>query len=569
MCSVKSSTALATLAAQYWEARMASDPLFATSLGDRRYDGKLDDITPAGRARVREQYRRLLKMVNEVPDHELREIDRVTRAALIADLSQELDYAACRLEVWSVDPLAGPQVEFLNVESYQPVRTFPEGQAMARRWRAMGPYLDAHVANLKIGLGEGKVAARTCVKRTVEEVSELLAKLDDDWPLLRPLKERHVGWSEEQRKEFDASLKGAVQQSVRPSYQSYLGFLQSEVLPHSRPDDAPGLSHLPLGRESYRRLIRVHTSLDLTAEELHEIGLREVSRINRETETLCTKLFGEGDRREFLHRLRTDPSLYFTSREQVEEKARTALARANSAIPKWFGRLPVARCEVVRMSDHEEKNSTIAYYRPAAADGSRPGRYYINTSAPATRPRYEAEVLAYHESVPGHHLQLAIAQEMTGLPDFRRHRGFTAFVEGWGLYTERLADEMGLYSSDLDRVGMLSYDAWRACRLVVDTGMHAKNWSRQMAIEFMLANTALAENNIVNEVDRYITWPGQALAYKVGQLEILRLRDQCKAQLGDRFDIREFHDVILRNGAVPLEILGHVVARYLQAKLGT
>jgi len=240
------------------------------------------------------------------------------------------------------------------------------------------------------------------------------------------------------------------------------------------------------------------------------------------------------------------------------------LARARAAIPKWFGNLPKTECEVVRMQEHEEKHSTIAYYLQPAADGSRPGRYYINTSDPKTRPVYEAEALAYHESIPGHHLQIAIAQELEGVPEFRRHSGVTAFVEGWGLYSERLADEMGLYSSDLDRLGMLSYDSWRACRLVVDTGMHAKGWTRAQAISFMLENSALAENNIVNEVDRYICWPGQALAYKTGQLEILSLRQQAQRRLGKRFSIKEFHDALLKNGAVPLQTLRNIMEEYVK-----
>ncbi|HEX2184525.1 MAG TPA: DUF885 domain-containing protein, partial [Chloroflexota bacterium] len=220
---------------------------------------------------------------------------------------------------------------------------------------------------------------------------------------------------------------------------------------------------------------------------------------------------------------------------------------------------PRAHCEVVRMQPHEEAHSTIAYYRDPAADGSRPGQYYVNTSEPHTRPRYEAEALAFHESIPGHHLQIAIAQELEGLPAFRRHTGATAFVEGWALYTERLADEMGLYSGDLDRIGVLSFDAWRACRLVVDTGMHAMGWSRRQAIDFMLAHTVLAENNIVNEVDRYIVWPGQALAYKIGQLELQRLRADAERRLGSRFDIKRFHDAVLGNGALALQPLRQAV----------
>ncbi len=251
--------------------------------------------------------------------------------------------------------------------------------------------------------------------------------------------------------------------------------------------------------------------------------------------------------------LREDPALGFATRDEVYRSAVTALERAQAAVPSWFGRLPAARCEVVRMGPHEEEHGTIAYYRGPAPDGSRPGQFYINTAEPRTRRRYEAEALAYHEAVPGHHLQIAIGQELDGLPEFRRHLGPTAFFEGWGLYTERLADEMGLYTGDLDRIGVLSFDAWRAARLVVDTGMHALGWSRDRAIAFMADHTALASNNIANEVDRYIGLPGQALAYKTGQLEMLRLRGAARARLGARFDIRDFHDALLGQGAIPLD----------------
>ena len=327
--------------------------------------------------------------------------------------------------------------------------------------------------------------------------------------------------------------------------------------------------YLPDGAECYRKMIRRHTSLDLPPQRIHEIGLAEVAHIRKEMQELGGKTLKTRDLREILRRLRDDPLLHFNTRDAVEAKAREALGRAQAATPRWFGVLPRKPCEVVRMGAHEEVNSTVAYYREPAMDGSRPGRYYINTYAPDTRPRYEAEALAFHEAVPGHHLQVALAQELTGLPEFRKHTGCTAFVEGWGLYAERLANEMGLYSSDMDRLGMLSYDAWRACRLVVDTGMHALGWSRKQAIDFMLQNTALAQNNIENEVDRYITWPGQALAYKLGQLEILRLREESKKRLGARFDIKAFHDCVLKNGPVGLGTLRETVEDCLATPKGT
>jgi uncharacterized protein (DUF885 family) len=546
---------------------MANEPLFATSLGDRRFDDKLPDITPASRERIVKEYQSILYGTLKIHEEKLAPGEKVTKAALLVDLRSQLDYLSCRLEEWTVDPLDGPQVKFFNIESYQPVRTPTEGSAMVARWRAMGQYLHDHMNNLRQGLRDNRVAVGICVEKAIDEIKDLLANPDTEWSLLRPLGIRHDEWSEKERSDFQYGLTEAVRDFVRPAFALYLQFLQTEVLLRARPQELPGIGHLPNGAECYMRLIRLHTSLELSPDELHEIGRREVGRINSEMQTLGKKVLGTSSLKDTLTRLRTDPSLYFATRDQVEEKARSALARSKSAIPKWFGRLPKADCVVVRMGNHEEKHSTIAYYRQPAADSSRPGEYYINTYAPETRPRYEAEALAYHESIPGHHLQIAIAQELEGIPDFRKYGGVTAFIEGWGLYAERLSNEMDLYSSDLDRIGVLSFDAWRACRLVVDTGMHAKNWTRSQAIAFMFENTALAENNIANEVDRYITWPAQALAYKVGQLEILRLREEVKHRLGHHFDIRDFHDALLSNGAIPLEVLRQVMDRYITDRL--
>ncbi len=555
---------LAGLADEYWQTRLGDVPLFATALGYRKFDDRLTDITPDGRLRVEMQYKDIFERCERIHEDGLAEADRLTRTVLLTECKSQLEYSSCRLEEWTVDPLEGPQVEFLNVESYQPVTTPEEGRAMARRWLAIGSYLDDQIANLGRGLAEGKVAVSSCVVKSIDELHDLLAKPDSEWTFLRPLKVPHEEWSRADLDGFRAGLTRAVWESIRPAFARYLEFLKGQVLPRARPQEHAGLVNLPGGLQEYSRLVRVHTSLGVSPDELHQTGLAEVARINREMEELGRKVFGTGDRRQILHRLRTDKSLYFSDREEVFAKAEAALAKAKDAIERWFGRLPRADCEVVRMEEHEEKHSTIAYYRQPAADGSRPGCYYINTYAPETRPRYEAEALAYHESIPGHHLQLAIAQELEGIPEFRRMSGVTAFIEGWGLYSERLSDEMGLYTSDMDRIGILSYDAWRACRLVVDTGMHAKRWGRQQAIDFMIENTALAENNIVNEVDRYIAWPGQALAYKAGQLEMMRLRSAVKERLGDRFDIRHFHDVLLGNGAIPLESLRKAVEQSLR-----
>jgi Uncharacterized protein conserved in bacteria len=340
-----------------------------------------------------------------------------------------------------------------------------------------------------------------------------------------------------------------------PGFRRYRETLERKILPIARPDDRPGLVHLPGGATAYRDMIRVHTTLDLEPEAIHATGLAEIERIDGEFVELGRRVLGTTDLHSTLAALRDDPRLYFETADQVFETAKRSLARAQAAVPGWFGRIPGATCVVVPVPSHSEVHQTIAYYSWPALDGSRPGRYYINLYAPETRPRYEAEALAFHESVPGHHLQIAVAQELQGLPTFQRVLGSTAFSEGWGLYAERLSDEMGLYTSDMDRFGILSFDAWRAGRLVVDTGMHALGWTRQQAIDFLRRHSALGDNNIANEVDRYIVWPGQALAYKMGQLEILALRSDARQRLGARFEIKAFHDIVLGAGAISLPAL--------------
>ena len=565
--SAAGSHRLAPLAREYWDAYLQQSPLFATAIGVRGYDDSLSDITPEDRAEWIAQLEAFHEKAVAIPEKGLRPAERTTRSELITSIRTDLDSARSDLEEWTIDPLNGPVVSFLNVESYQPARTPVDGHRMLTRWEAMASYMDDHVANLRRGLKAGKVAVRSGVLKVIEQIEDLDAKPLEAWPLLKPLADPHSKWTVKDRAAFRDDLTSAVRDQIQPAFLRLGEALRTEILPRARSDDRPGLMHVPGGPAAYLRLIHSHTAIDLSPDEVHATGTREVARINRELEDLGERALGTRDHAEILKKLRTDPSLYFRTRDEVEEKARQALARARRAIPRYFGRRPNAECEVVRIEAHEEKHSTIAYYRPPAADGSRPGRYYVNTSEPETRPRYEAEVLAYHESIPGHHLQIAIAQELPGLPAFRKHLGVTAFTEGWGLYTERLADEMGLYTADLDRIGVLSYDAWRACRLVVDTGMHAKGWTRKQAIDFMLANTALAENNIVNEVDRYIAWPGQALAYKIGQLEIRRLRAEAERRLGSRFDLRGFHDAVLENGAVSLEILRTAIDGYIARTL--
>lgn len=554
---------LTALAEAFWQTTLAFEPLFATTIGEPGHDDRLPERTPAAIAAERARLEELARRVEALDGSALDDpAERVTHSALREAIAGRLAELEADLWVWTVDPLDGPQVAALNLADIQPRRTAEERAALLRRWRAIGPWLDAHAANLRRGLHEGRVAARAAVERVVDEIETILAASDDRLPLLDPVREDLPG-PQQELAAFQRDLVEVVAREIRPAYVRLARTLTEEVLPRARPDERAGICHLPGGPEIYRRLIRVHTSLDRSPEDLHAVGRAEVERIDAELTELGARLLGTRSLAETLDRLRSDPALHFATGDEIRAVAERSLERARTALPAWFGRRPSAACIVEAMGDHEAEHSTIAYYRPPAADGRRPGEYRVNLSAPTTRPRYEAEALAFHEAIPGHHLQIALAQELHELPAFRRHLGTTAVVEGWALYAERLADEMGLYSGPLDRFGILSYDAWRACRLVVDTGLHALGWTRDEAIAYLTAHTALAPNNIANEVDRYIVWPGQALAYKTGQLEILDLRTAAEAALGSAFDVRRFHDVLLGQGAVPLRTLREVVGAWL------
>jgi uncharacterized protein (DUF885 family) len=344
---------------------------------------------------------------------------------------------------------------------------------------------------------------------------------------------------------------------------AYRTCLEREVLPHARSDDRCGLCHLPDGEAIYRNAARRHTTTGRDLDELHRLGRELVAGLAEEYRALGSRALGTSDLGEILGRLRGDPSLRFHTGAEILQSARDALERANAALPGWFGRIPAVPCRVDEMSPYEAKDAVLGYYQPPSDDGRRPGIHWLNTHAPQTRTRYEYEALSFHESVPGHHLQFALAQELRDLPRFRRLGYVTAFSEGWALYTERLADEMGLYSGDLARLGMLSFDSWRACRLVVDTGIHHLGWSRARAIDYLLANSALTPGNVENEVDRYIADPGQALAYMVGRIELERLRAHARQRLGGRFDVKAFHDAVLGTGGVPLSVLDQELDRWV------
>ena len=556
--------ALASLCRDAWRHELRFKPLFGSRVGDAESHGRLvlpGPRTDAARAAGAEA---LLLRARAIDPEPLNPADRITLAMLVGRLQLEVEELStgASLDTWNLDPLDGPQLKFLTLAEDQPVGTPREREQCLERWGRIPAYLDAVAANLGRGLASGRVASATACDKVLAQLDAALATPPERSVLV-------TGVAADAPAEFRAAVEAVVAGEIYPALARLRATIADDVRPGVRGDDRPGIVHVPGGLEAYAVRVRRETSLDLTPEQIHRIGLDEVARIRGEIADLGERVFGTRDVAAIQARLRSDPALHFTTRDEVEAKARESFERARAAVPALFGRLPETDCIIVRVPEHEERDTTIAYYRrpiEGATGEQALGRYFINTYAPTTRPRYDAEVLAYHEAIPGHHTQLALAQELE-LPLFRRHTGSTAFVEGWALYTERLCEELGLYSSDIDRFGVLSFDAWRACRLVVDTGMHALGWSRQRAIDYMTENTLLATNNIENEVDRYIAWPGQALAYKLGQREILALRAEARDALGERFDLSAFHDRVLENGAVTLAVLRDYIEAWVASEL--
>jgi uncharacterized protein (DUF885 family) len=549
--------ALKAAIADHWEYSMRWAPTWATTLGDHRYDDKLAPRDAASIGRMHAERDAVLGKLGAVKVELLGDSDRVTfqllRGRLEADKAQDV----CKFHEWLVDSSGGSVLGELSylVESHT-VKKQEDAENLVARMKQGGKAVDDTIANLKLGLADGRVSSAEKVRRVVEQLDAELQKPVESWSMTTP------SWAEEypvQQRE----LADVVREQIEPAIVRLRDFLRDQVLPKAR-TEKEGLTGLPDGAACYRATILNHVGLAMTPEELHQLGLDEIARTDKELAELGKKVLGTPDLAATIAKLRDDTKLYFGSRDELLAAAQHALDRAKAATPKFFSLLPKSDCVMREIPDYEAPYSTIAYYRQPHYDGTKPGEYFVNTYKPETRPRYELEALTWHESIPGHHLQIAIAQELGALPAFRKLDGSTAFVEGWALYTERLADEMGLYSTDLDRLGKVSYDAWRASRLVVDTGIHSMGWTRAQAEGFMREHTALTPINISNEVDRYIGWPGQALAYKVGQIEILTLRKQAEDALGPKFDLKAFHAIVLGAGAVTLPVLDDRVRVWIE-----
>jgi uncharacterized protein (DUF885 family) len=546
--------ALAELAERYFQVCMDASPFDATVWGVPGWDAEVPDLSEAAEAETDRRLAELGRRLAAIDPARLGAQDRVTRSMLdrgVADRRAEL--AARWPEVTVSATMSGIQTAVIGLVPKVVLATGDQAEAYLARCARLAGCLDQAGDRLRAGLVAGRPPPALGVRAGIRQLDAYLAGPVADDPLLVPAGPDR----------FRERLAEVVAGSVRPAMARYRELLADQVLGRARPDDRCGLAWLPDGEAVYRQTVRHHTTTGRDPAELHQLGLELVAGLGEEYRALGARVFGTADLEAILTRLRQDPGLRFTTGAEILQSGRDALERATAALPAVVGRAPSAPCRVDEMSAYEARDAVLGYYQPPAADGSHPGVHWLNTSAPQTRTRYEYEALAFHESVPGHHLQFALAQELEELPRFRRFGYVTAFSEGWALYTERLADELGLYSSDLERFGMLSFDSWRACRLVVDTGLHQRGWDRDQAVGYLLANSALTRGNVENEVDRYVAMPGQALAYMVGRLELVRLRSLATARLGAGFDLRRFHDLVLGTGGVPLSVLAEVVDGYL------
>ncbi len=558
---------LATLLREHWQWTMTEYPVWATRLGIKRFDDKIGDRSRQAEEARRQVRRKHSARVTAILAGELASRERLTASLFAEYVQSEIDAEVCELDLWSVSPRNNPVTEWNRLAESHAVRSPQDAENLLSRYRAAPAAIDQDIENLRLGAKRGLFANRETVLRTTQMLEQELEVADDKWGLLSPIQSAK-GLSEPERTTFGTSLRTAAL-AIREATARYLKVLKDEIGPRARGEDKVGVGALPDGAACYRALSREHTTLTLDPKQIHDIGVAEIAKIEGEMRELGKRALGTDDLAKIRSRLRTDKKLYFASADEIVQAAERALSAAKAKLPSYLGLRPNSDCVVQRIPAYEAPFSTIAYYRQPNPDGSKAGEYFVNVFQPETRPRFEAEVLAFHESIPGHHLQIGVAQGLTAVPAFLKHAGMTAYVEGWALYTERLADEIGLYSGDLDRMGMLSFDAWRASRLVVDTGLHALSWTRKQAEQYMLDHTALTEANIKNEVDRYITWPGQALAYKLGQLEIRKLRGMAEAELKGDFVLSEFHDEVLRYGAVSLPALRTLIGEWVAHKKGS
>ena len=555
---------LTSLFDEEWEYELRVNPEFATSLGDKRYNDRLSDYSPAFYHSDLEQKSQFLNRFEAIDPTDFAPQDALSRTLMIRSLREEIEGARFKSWEMPVNQMGGPHLGLPDLVSLTPLNDAKDYENYIVRLDQVPRVFEQVMANMRQGMEDGLMPPQYLLEKVATEAFEIAGKKGEASPFAVPLKQfpKTIGSAGQQR--LRDAILSAINHRIIPAYVRFGTFVHDEYAPRGRKE--PGVWALSDGAERYRFAIRRITTTDLSPDEIHELGLKQIAETEAQMIAVAHKL-GFKDLASLNDHIKNDRHFYAKSGEQLLGLYTDYTRGMEAELPKLFGHLPQSNLTVVPMEDARSKNAVPADYTNGAADSSRPGRINVNEWEPQHRLLLNVEAIAYHEGVPGHHLQLSLAQEMIYLPTFRRHGGYTAFVEGWALYAERLGQEVGRYQDPYSDYGRLENEMWRAIRLVIDTGVHEKHWTRAQMVEFFHRYTAMDEPNIQSEVDRYIAWPGQALAYMIGQLKILALRDEARRKFGEKFDLRAFHDKVLENGALPLDVLDSQVRTWINARM--
>ena len=547
----------------YWEDNLKHSPEFASTLGDKRYNDQISDYSVKAVNDKLAREENFLTQLAAIDPAGLSDEEKTGRDLLLRQFAEDEEAAEFKEWEMPVNQMSGIHTAYPQLVAELSFTTVKDYDDWIARLHAIPKAFDQVTTNMSIGMDDRRVPPKYLLEKVLDQVKSLATQKPEDSPFALPLKNIPASIPAAERERIKTEMLSAIGKEVQPAYLRFARFLEVSYVPAGR--DLPGISALPGGASYYNFLIRRTTTTNLTAEQIHQIGLDEVKRDEAGMLAIAQKL-GFADLKSFRATLKTNPKLHPASAEALLAANRGYLTPMQAALPQLFGRLPKAKFEVLPVPDYLEKTSAPAYYQAGTADGSRPGRLFIDTYNATDRNLYAVEAIAYHEGLPGHHLQISIAQELDNIPAFRKHLHYTAYTEGWGLYAEQLGKDVGFYQDPYSDYGRLENDTWRAIRLVVDTGVHSQHWTRQQMVDYFHEHSAIDETSIQAEVDRYIAWPGQALAYKVGQLKILELRDRAKTSLGDKFDLRAFHDEVLGSGALPLDVLSDRIDAWIASQ---
>jgi uncharacterized protein (DUF885 family) len=548
---------------QYWDENLEHSPEFASTLGDKRYNDKIGDYTVKAENEWLAREQNLMMRLAAIDPAGFSDQEKTSRELLMRRFADDLEASEFKEWEMPVNQMGGIYSEYPQLVAELSFTETKDYDDWIARLRALPTAFDQVTANMAIGMDDHRVPPKYLLKKTLEQVKQLANQKPEDSPLALPLKKFPASINAAEQVRIREEMLRVIGKQVLPAYLRFARFLEVSYIPAGR--EEPGISALADGAKYYQFLIRQTTTTDLSAEKIHQIGLDEVKKDEADMLAIAQKL-GFQDLKSFRASMKANPKLKAASPDALLDAYRGYLGPMKAKLPSLFGRLPKAPFEVAAVPDYLEKTSAPAYYEPGTPDGSRPGRLRIDTYNATDRNLYVVESIAYHEGLPGHHLQISIAQELTDVPTFRKFSFYTAYTEGWGLYSERLGKDVGFYQDPYSDYGRLEGDIWRAIRLVVDTGVHSQHWTRQQMVNFFHDHSAIDETSIQAEVDRYVAWPSQALAYKIGQLKILELRDRAKKALGDKFDIRAFHDQVLDAGALPLDVLDERINTWIASQ---